>query len=98
MFLKKDITTLENLRVKPNRSVLEGFCQKNHIRFLSFFGSVLRNDFNADSDVDVLVEFEKGHTPSYFELLDMEEELSEILGNRKVDLQTQNDLSRFFNR
>ncbi len=72
------------------------FCRKHGIRILSFFGSVLRNDFNANSDIDILVEFVEGQTPSYFELFDMEEQLSLILGDRKVDLRTRNDLSRYF--
>jgi predicted nucleotidyltransferase len=63
---------------------------------LSLFGSVLREDFRPDSDVDVLVEFEEGHTPGFFGLARMEEELSKLLGGRKVDLRTPQDLSRYF--
>ena len=61
------------------------FCRQHHIRRLSLFGSVLREDFGPGSDVDVLVEFEPGHTPglSFFA---MDEELSAILGGHKVDL------------
>lgn len=62
------------------------FCRKHHIRRLSLFGSVLRDDFGPDSDVDVLVEFEPEHVPG-LAFFAMEEELSEILG-RKVDLNT----------
>ncbi|NPV41140.1 MAG: nucleotidyltransferase family protein [Anaerolineae bacterium] len=65
---------------------IKAFCKKNHIRKLSFFGSVIRNDFGQNSDIDVLVEFEAGHTPGYDFFL-MEEELSHLL-KRKVDLQT----------
>ena len=72
------------------------FCRKNHICKLSLFGSVLREDFGPESDVDVLVEFEPGHTPGFFRLFDMEEELSSLLGGRKVDLRTPEDLSRYF--
>ena len=61
------------------------FCRRYQIRKLSLFGSVLREDFGPDSDVDVLVEFEPGHTVG-FEIIDMEEELSELFGGRKVDL------------
>lgn len=67
------------------------FCQKHHIRQLSFFGSVVRDDFGPQSDIDVLVEFEPGHTPG-FDFFLMEAELSQLLG-RKVDLQTLNFLS-----
>ena len=70
---------------------LENFCQKHHIRQLSFFGSVVRDDFGPQSDIDVLVEFESGHTPG-FDFFLMEAELSQLLG-RKVDLQTLNFLS-----
>ena len=42
---------------------LEAFCRRHHIRKLALFGSVLRDDFGPDSDVDVLVEFEPGHVP-----------------------------------
>jgi predicted nucleotidyltransferase len=70
------------------------FCRRHHIRKLAFFGSVLRNDFGPDSDVDVLVEFEPGHVPG-LAFLAMEDELSEILG-RKVDLNTPGFLSPYF--
>ena len=75
---------------------IANFCRRNHIRKLSFFGSVLRDDFGPGSDVDVLVEFEPGHVPGFFRLFDMEEELSSLLGGRKVDLRTPEDLSRYF--
>jgi uncharacterized protein len=71
--------------------ILRDFCQKYHIRQLSFFGSVVRNDFSPQSDIDVLVEFEPGHIPG-FDFFLMEAELSQLLG-RKVDLQTLNFLS-----
>jgi predicted nucleotidyltransferase len=70
------------------------FCKKNHIKKLSLFGSVLRDDFTENSDVDVLVEFEQGKTPG-FRFFVMDEELSEILG-RKVDLNTPGSLSKYF--
>jgi len=70
---------------------IKAFCQKHHIRQLSFFGSVVRNDFGPQSDVDVLVEFEPGHIPG-FDFFLMEAELSQLLG-RKVDLQTIHFLS-----
>ena len=70
------------------------FCRNNHIRRLALFGSVLRDDFGPDSDVDVLVEFEPGQTPG-LRFFGMEIELSEILG-RKVDLNTPGFLSKYF--
>jgi len=78
-----------------DRSRLQDFCRRNHMRKLSLFGSVLTNRFNADSDVDFLVEFEPGHVPGLLGIAGMEIELSGILG-RKADLRTAEDLSRYF--
>jgi uncharacterized protein len=74
---------------------LAEFCDAYHIAKLSLFGSVLREDFGPNSDVDVLVEFEEGHVPGMIGLARMEEELSALFG-RKVDLRTPRDLSRYF--
>lgn len=73
---------------------LAEFCRRNHIRKLSLYGSVLRDDFRPDSDIDLLVEFEEGHTPG-FAIISIEDELSHLVG-RKVDLRTAKDLSRYF--
>jgi predicted nucleotidyltransferase len=67
------------------------FRQKHHIRQLSFFGSVVRDDFGSQSDIDVLVEFEPDHTPRLDFFL-IESELSRLV-RRRVDLQTLNFLS-----
>ena len=75
---------------------LAEFCKKYHIKRLAIFGSVLRNDYPPDSDVDVLVDFEPDRTPGFFKLFDMEDELSRIFGGRKVDLRTPQDLSQYF--
>lgn len=83
-------------RVKLPKKTIAAFCKKHHIRRLSLFGSVLRDDFSRDSDVDILVDFEPGHTPSFFRLFEMEDELSEVLEVRKVDMRTPKDLSRYF--
>ena len=72
------------------------FCQRHHIRRLALFGSVLREDFQAESDVDVLVEFEPGHVPGFIRLANMELGLERLFGGRKVDLRTPEDLSRYF--
>lgn len=82
------------VRIKIPQEKLAEFCRRRHIKKLSLFGSVLRDDFGPDSDVDVLVEFETGHTPG-FAIIDMENELSGMVG-RKVDMRTPNDLSRYF--
>ena len=79
----------------PKKEIIE-FCERNYIEKLSFFGSVLRDDVGSDSDIDVLVEFEPGRTPGFLKLARMERELSEILGGRKVDMRTPEDLSRYF--
>jgi predicted nucleotidyltransferase len=76
------------------KAQLDEFCQRNHILKLSLFGSVLRDDFRSDSDVDVLVEFERNHVPGFIALFKMEQELSRLLGGRKVDLITEKFLNR----
>ncbi|HUG91358.1 MAG TPA: nucleotidyltransferase family protein [Planctomycetaceae bacterium] len=77
----------------PRERIAE-FCRRHHIRRLALFGSILRDDFGPQSDVDVLVEFEPGHTPG-LSFFGMQDELSEILG-RRVDLNTPGFLSRHF--
>ena len=79
----------------PTENIAE-FCRKNHIRKLAVFGSALRDDFRPDSDMDVLVEFEPGAQVGLFELYDMEQELSRLLGHPKVEINTPNSLSRYF--
>lgn len=79
----------------PKEKIAE-FCQRHHIRKLSLFGSVLRDDFTPESDVDFLVEFEPGKTPGFFQIVSMEMELEEMLSGRKIDLRTPNELSIYF--
>jgi len=74
---------------------LADFCRRNHIRKLSLFGSMLGGDVPANSDIDLLVEFDEAHTPGFLALCHMENELSDMLG-RKVDLRTPQELSRYF--
>ncbi len=64
---------------------LAEFCRRNGIRKLSLFGSVLRDDFRPESDIDVLVEFQTGKIIGW-KIIEIEEELSGILGGRKVDM------------
>jgi len=75
---------------------LAEFCRRHHIRRLSLYGSILRDDFGPDSDIDVLVEFERAHVPGLIRLSGMELELSKLLGDRKADMRTAQDLSRYF--
>ena len=79
----------------PSKEKLADFSRHHHIRKLALFGSVLRDDFGPDSDIDILVEFIPEHIPGFFELMEMEEELSELFG-KTVDLRTPRDLSRYF--
>ena len=79
-----------------DRERLASFCREHHIKRLAFFGSVLRDDFGPQSDIDVLVEFEPGHVPGLLGLARLERELSTLFGGRKVDLRTPEDLSRYF--
>ncbi len=75
-----------NVRIDiPDKKIAE-FCRRHHIRRLALFGSVLRDDFTPDSDVDILVEFEPGRTPG-LEFFTIQDELSDVLG-RRVDLYT----------
>jgi predicted nucleotidyltransferase len=83
-----------HIKLEIPQDQLEAFCRVHHIRRLALFGSVLRDDFSPDSDVDVLVEFEPGHVPG-LAFFDMEAELSQIIG-RKVDLNTPQFLSKYF--
>lgn len=83
------------MQITLPQASLAQFCQRHHIRRLSVFGSVLRDDFCPDSDIDFLVEFEPDHIPGLIRLAGMELELSELI-HRKADLRTPRDLSRYF--
>ena len=72
-------------QIQVPRQALADFCRRHHIRRLRLFGSVLREDFRPDSDIDVLVEFEFGHTPGW-EIVDIENELSRLLAGHRVDM------------
>ena len=78
---------MDRVKVNIPSQKLIDLCKHYHIRRLAFFGSVLRDDFDPNSDVDVLVEFEEGHTPG-FAFIDIQDELSKLLGGREVDLVT----------
>lgn len=77
-----------------DHAMIARFCRAHHIQQLALFGSVLREDFHPDSDVDVLVEFEPGHIPG-LAFFAMQEELSHLFG-RRVDLNTLDDISPYF--
>ena len=81
-------------RIEIPKNKIAEFCRRHHIRRLALFGSVLREDFTPESDVDVLVEFEPGHIPG-LAFIGMQDELSDILG-KEVDLNTTACLSPYF--
>ena len=84
-----------NYKIKVSRPELSAFCHKHHIRRLAFFGSVLRDDFGPESDVDVLVEFDQNAKVGLIKLAGIELELGELIG-RKVDLNTAGCISKYF--
>lgn len=73
------------LAIDVDQAALRDLCRRHHIRKLSAFGSVVRSDFRADSDIDLLVEFEAGHTPGW-EIVDIGEEFETVFGGRRVEL------------
>ena len=76
------------MNLSYDKKKLSEICQANGITRLSLFGSVLRDDFGAESDIDVLVEFAEGQVPGMFRLVHLIDELSQVFGGRKVDLTT----------
>jgi predicted nucleotidyltransferase len=79
-----------------DRQALSALCRRYHIRRLSLFGSTLKGTNRPESDVDLLVEFEADARPTLLTMARIERELSPLLGGRKVDLRTANELSRYF--
>ena len=79
-----------------SKSQIADFCRRHHVRKLSLFGSLLRDDFGAESDVHVLLEFEPGAKVGFFKLYDLEQELSQLLGGRRVDINKPKSLSKRF--
>src|SRR5918999_4652717 len=84
----------KNIQLPRNK--IADFCKKNRIRRLSLFGSALKGELRKGSDIDLLVEFHPGEAPSLFGLARMERELVKLLGGRKVDSRTPNELSGYF--
>lgn len=82
-----------SLHVSVDPGAVSAFCQRHHIKRLALFGSVLRDDFSPDSDVDVLVEFQAGHVPG-FNFISIEREFSELVHGRRVDMVTPKFLNR----
>jgi predicted nucleotidyltransferase len=88
------MTTSNNIAIRVPGDRIKALCRKYHIVKLSLFGSELHGDSTPGRDVDLLVEFEDGHTPG-FAFAALQRELSEMLG-RNVDLHTSASLSRYF--
>jgi len=80
-------------RISFDRARIAEFCRRNRIRRMSFFGSVLRDDFRPESDVDVLVEFEPDFALG-LRIIELEDELSRLLGGHRVDLIREKYLNR----
>ncbi len=76
-----------NSQLSIDRETVSAFCQRHHIRRLALFGSVLRDDFGPESDIDVLVEFQAGHVPG-LSFVSIEREFSGLLHGRRVDMVT----------
>ena len=83
-------------QISIDKAKIAAYCREHRIRRLALFGSVLSAGFGADSDIDVLVEFEPEHVPGLLGVARLEREMSELFGGRKVDLRTSGDLSRYF--
>ncbi len=83
-------------QIEVPQSRIDDLCRNNRIRRLSLFGSVLTDRFSVSSDIDVLVEFRPGTRVGFFRLAEIEEQLSQLLEGRRVDLRTAMDLSRHF--
>jgi uncharacterized protein len=81
-------------RLPIDHVALAALCRRHHIKKLSLFGSTLKGTARPDSDIDLLVEFEPEARPSYLDLAEIEIELGERIGGRKVDLRTAHELSR----
>jgi predicted nucleotidyltransferase len=73
--------------ISIDRDAVSAFCRRHHITRLALFGSVLRDDFGPESDIDVLVEFQAGHVPG-LKFVSIERELSRLLHGRRVDMVT----------
>lgn len=86
---------MQKTSIPIDKKKISAFCKKHHINFLALFGSILTAQFSSKSDVDIVVKFKNKHIPSLFDMVDMADELTLMIG-RKVDLKTPECLSRYF--
>ena len=77
---------VKNIEIPLKR--IQKFCDRWQVIEFALFGSVLRNDFNSGSDIDVLVEFQAEHTPGFIKLHQIKSEISQLFNNREIDLVT----------
>ena len=84
-----------SLHIQVNKDQIADFCSRHYIRKFAFFGSVLRDDFRPESDVDVLIEFDPAHIPGLITLMEMQLEFSDMIG-READFRAPGDLHRSF--
>ena len=85
--LGRSIMARMSPHISIDRDAVSAFCRRHHITRLALFGSVLRDDFRPDSDIDVLVEFQPGHVPG-LDFVSIEREFSGLLQGRRVDMVT----------
>lgn len=83
-------------RLNIDESTLARLCREHHIGRLALFGSQLKATAGDESDIDLLVEFAPDARPTLFDMAQIEVELSQAMGGRKVDLRTPQDLSPYF--
>ena len=84
------------LKLSSSLEELASFCKEHGINKMAVFGSMLRDDYRPDSDVDILAEFDPAQIPTLLDIVEIEQELSRFFSGRKVDLRTPEDLSRYF--
>ncbi len=84
-----------DLPIEVDKEQIAEFCRKHHLTKFAFFGSILTDHFEPDSDIDVLFDYDPEYSLTLFGVARMERELSELFG-RKVDMRTAEDLSRYF--
>lgn len=92
------MSATRTLAIPVPHEEIAAFCRKWGIKRLAFFGSVVRDDFGPESDVDVLVEFHDGRTPGWEFFADIPDELSAILGGRRVDMGTFRSINRWIRK
>lgn len=83
-------------KIAVSQSGINEFCASNQIKRLALFGSVLRDDFRPDSDIDIVVEFIPGRRVGMLAMARMERELAQMFGGKKIDLRTPAELSQYF--